>query len=56
MNTSKLTRESDNKKTGMTLGEIENFIAHSKVLGIPEETPVCAVVGFGRQIQKLETR
>lgn len=51
-----LTSVAYDRKTGMTLAELEKFIANAKILELPADTVVKATVGFVGQIKTLETR
>lgn len=56
MANSRLIRNAANKKAGMTLRELEDFVANAKILNIPEDTSVKVLCGVKLQLQTLETR
>lgn len=48
--------EAEDRKTGMTLDELTNFVSQAHHAGTPSHTPVHAVLGWRQQIQSIETR
>lgn len=51
-----ISRLADDNKTGMTIGEIRQFLSEVSRAGLSDDLPVQAVVGFKTQLQKLRTR
>lgn len=46
----------EDRKRGMTLDEVTNFVAQAHAAGTPLDTPVYGRLGFRQQVQQLETR
>ena len=50
-----LVRNTEDKKTGMTVGDLWAYAQDALALGIDPRTPIKVTTGFRMQIQKLET-
>lgn len=49
-----IARVADDKKAGMSLGDVRAFLAEVDRAGIPDTALVGATVGFKQQLQKLK--
>jgi len=56
MNTPTLTIKADNKKTGLTLAELAQFVSWAYANGATDTTRLTVRVGFTSQIQAISTR
>lgn len=50
----KIEMTAANKKTGITIAELQQFINQTENMGIDPRSTVNAIVGFGSQIKSLK--
>lgn len=51
-----IARLADDKKAGMTFGDLKLFLAEAERAGIPDHAPIKATVGFKQQLQRIQTQ
>lgn len=53
MNTRAMKSQARDKKLGMTLGELSEFVIDAQHLGIPGDAKVDVLIGFSSNIKQL---
>ncbi len=51
-----ITAQADDRRTGMTLGELEAFIAEARSADLGPDTRIIVTTGWNQQIRRLATK